>query len=262
MIFRQISRPFRFFGVLLSMLGFLVHMAIVWLFVRGQWHRVKWSNSILTGYTRWGLWVLNIKVTPLGLENLVGIKNGLFVGNHLSYIDVLVLHSRIPACFVTSMEIRETPVLGQVCLLAGCLFVERRNKQNILNEVSEISRGLQNGLNVAIFPEATSTNGEQILRFRRPLYVAAIDAKKPVLPFCLNYRTVGGQPINLKTRDKIFWYGDMDFVSHLWALAGSGGVNVDLNFLPPIYPAPIDDATALAQRSQDAVESVFLRVLN
>ena len=239
---------------------FLGHMAVVWLFVRGKWHRVRWSNSILTMYARFGLRVLKIQVNPLGLENLVGIENGLFVGNHLSYIDVLVFHSRLPACFVTSMEVKRTPVLGQVCQLAGCLFVERRNKQNILNEIGEISSGLQAGLNVAIFPEATSSNGEQILRFRRPLYVAAIDAKKPVMPFCLNYRRVGNAPINLKTRDKIFWYGDMDFVSHLWALAGSGGVEVEINYLAAIHPAPVDDATALAQKSQDAVEKVFLKV--
>jgi 1-acyl-sn-glycerol-3-phosphate acyltransferase len=239
------------------MIFFLFHMSIVWLFVRGHWNRVRWSNSILTGYCRLGLWMLNIKARLVGAENLVAAGTGLFVCNHLSYIDVLVLHSIVPACFVTSREIKETPVLGQVCQLAGCLFVERRNKLNILNEVSEISEGLKENLNVAIFPEATSTNGEQILRFRRPLFFAAIQAAKPVVPFCLNYVTVGGEPINVKTRDKIFWYGDMDFVSHLWALAGSGGVQADLHCLQPLYAAPVDDATSLAQKSQDIVTAAF-----
>lgn len=254
---RQLLRPFRFMAIVFLLFAFLFTMTSVWMVLRGKWRRVRWSNRILTAYARWGLAVLSVKVRYLGLENLASVENGLFVGNHLSYLDVLVIHARVPACFVTSVEIRETPVLGQVCQMAGCLFVERRNKNNIHNEVSEIAEGLRTGLNVAIFPEATSTNGEQILRFRRPLYVAAIDAKKPVVPMCLNYHTVGGKPINRQTRDMVCWYGEMDFVSHLWALAGSGGVVADLIFTSPIYPAPIDDATGLAERSQKSVEAVF-----
>lgn len=237
--------------------GFLFLMAAFWLVVWDKWKRLRASNIFLTKCSQLGLWLLNVKVTYKGLENYASVPNALFVGNHLSYMDVLVIHSRVPACFVTSREVREMPVLGQVCLVAGCLFVERRNKNNIHNEVSEISEALRKGYNVAIFPESTSTNGEQLLRFRRPLYVAALDSQTAVIPICLNYHTVGGEPINHILRDKIFWYGDMDFVSHLWALAGSGGVLVDLVFLPPILPGPLDDATSLAEQSQKAVESVF-----
>lgn len=254
---RQILRPFRFVSVLIALVAFLLTMSVVFLFVRGHWARVRWSNRILKRYCAFGLWVLNVHVTYKGEDQLAAVPNALFVGNHLSYMDVLVIHARVPACFVTSREIKKTPVLGQVCQMAGCLFVERRNKMNIHNEVSEISNGLKEGVNVAIFPEATSTNGEQILRFRRPLYVAALNARKPVVPICLNYHTVGGEPINVRTRDKIFWYGDMDFASHLWALAGSGGVLVDLVITPPLWPSAEDDATALAERSQVAVQSVF-----
>lgn len=258
---RNLLRPFRFISVILMMFGFLFIMSSIWLVVHDKWKRIAWSNYFLTKCSRLGLFLLNVKVTYKGLENYAAVPNALFVCNHLSYMDVLVIHAKVPACFVTSREIRETPVLGQVCYVAGCLFVERRNKNNVHNEVSEISEGLRQGLNVAIFPEATSTNGEKILRFRRPLYVAALDSQTPVLPICLNYHTVGGKPIDSVLRDKIFWYGDMDFVAHLWTLAGSGGVLADLIFLPPVIPGPDDDATMLAERSQKAVESVFRPVI-
>ncbi len=113
--------------------------------------------------------------------------------------------------------------------------------------------GLKLGLNVAIFPEATTTNGEQILRFRRPLFVSAIEAGRPVTPFCLNYRRVGGRPIDVVSRDKIMRYGDMDFAPHLWALAGSGGVELDLHLLPAIPTSATTDATQLIEQSQSAV---------
>jgi lyso-ornithine lipid O-acyltransferase len=258
---RSIVTFVRVFAIFISMFVFLAHMSCVWVVVRNRWQRVRWSNRLLSHYARWGLWCLNVKVTPIGLENLEHLRGGLFVGNHLTYMDVLAISSQISSCFVTSREIKETPLLGQICMMAGCLFVERRNKQNILNEISEIREGLQVGLHVAIFPEATSTNGEKILRFRRPLFKAAIDSGRPVIPFCINYRKVGGEPISLKNRDKVFWYGDMDFAPHLWALGGSGGVQVDLHFMKPILPDLKMDVTVLTEDAQKAVESVFRSVL-
>lgn len=254
---RSILAPLRVFGVFLIVVTFLLHMSCVWFIIRDRWRRLRWSNSFLQHYARVACFVLGLRVNPIGLENLRDVKSGLYVGNHLSYTDVLAISSVVPACYVTSQEIRQTPLLGQICLLAGCLFVERRNKMNIRNEVSEIRRGLNLGLNITIFPEATSTNGEQVLRFRKPLFLSGIDAGTTVVPFCLNYRTVGGEPVVLANRDNVFWYGDMDFVPHLWRLARSGGVGLDLHFLKPIKTNPDMDATSLAEQSQAEVESVF-----
>jgi len=257
---RRILQPFRLLGVVLIIVSFLATMSVVWIFVCKRWRRVLLSNQILSYFCIWSLWNLKIKVRVIGEENLKNLKGALFVGNHLTYADVLVISSRISACFVTSTEIKRAPVLGQICQMAGCLFVERKNKMNILNEVSELREGLEHGLNVAIFPEATSTNGEQVLRFRKPLYLAAVSAQSAVVPFCLNYRTVGGRPIDKVSRDSIFWYGDMDFAPHIWRLSGSGGVEVDIHFLPPIPLSENSDASEIAQQSQAAVESVFIPV--
>ncbi len=253
-------RPFRLIGIVFVILSFMLTMAVVRLIVRGRWRQVFWSSRILSRYSQACLWVLNIKSTYRGEEFIQDPEGILFVGNHLTYVDVLVISARVSACFVTSTEIKESLGLGQICIMAGCLFVERRNKMNILSEVSEITRGLEHGLNVAIFPESTSTNGEQVLRFRKPLFVGALACKAPIIPFCLNYRRVGRDPISRQTRDKIFWYGDMDFIPHMWALAGSGGVDVELTFLPPIFQKEAEEATSVVQRAQAAVESVFFPV--
>ena len=257
---RKILQPLRFLTIQLLIFVFLAHMGMVYLIVRKRWPRTRWSNRILSHYCRFALWLLNVKVNPIGAENRDAQPSALYVGNHLSYLDVLVVSSQVPAGFVTSMEIHETFFLGLICKMAGCLFVERRNKANLLAEVADLTEGLRHGLNVAIFPEATSTNGEKILRFRRALYMAAIDSQSAVVPVCINYRFVGGQVINKVTRDSVFWYGDMSFAPHLWALTGSGGVLVDLHFLPPVQAALINDPTVLAQVTQTSVESVFTPV--
>jgi len=253
----RVSQPFRFALVLINMFVYLGVMSVIWIFIRGRWNRVRWSHWILTFFCQMGLKFLNVRVRVLAEPGCDVQQTGLYVSNHLSYVDVLVIHGHFPACFVTSKEVQRTPVLGQVCTLAGCLFVDRKNKANLLGEIAQITEGLQEGLSVAIFPEATSTNGEQILRFRRPLFMAAIAAGKPVLPLCLNYRVVGTTPIHRGTRDQVFWYGDMNFVTHLWALTGSGGVEVDLHRLAPVWPVQGEEPGPLSERSQMVVESKF-----
>lgn len=259
---RRILQPFRLIAVAITIGLFLLHMGVVWLFVRTRWRRIAIANRILSFYSRMSLKIFNVRVRALDMHHHEGLANALFVGNHLSYIDVLVLASVRPCCFVTSVEIKNTPGLGTICKMAGSLFVERRSRTSLLKEVEELTEGLRQGLNVTIFPEATSTSGESILRFRRPLYISAMQSGSMIVPFCLNYHTVGGRPINKVTRDSIFYYGKMDFAPHLWALCGSGGIDVDLHFLTPLSSAGVNDPAELALKSQTAIETVFRPVIN
>lgn len=239
---------------------FLAVNASIWIFVRERWRRTEIGIRFLKFISRLMLWNLSVRVNPIGLDSFRGEGNALIASNHLSYLDVVVISSKITTCFVTSVEIRETPVLGQLCLLAGCLFVERRKLMQIHREIGELQKGLERGLNVTIFPEATSANHEQILRFRRPLFAASTQSGRPVVPVCVNYRVVGKEPISLANRDLVCWYSDMPFASHLWSLCGLGNVNVDLVFLPAAHPKAGDDVGETAAHTQSAVESVFIPV--
>jgi 1-acyl-sn-glycerol-3-phosphate acyltransferase len=192
-----------------------------------------------------GLRIFNVKIRKT-FAPIDPHENFLIVSNHLSYLDILIISSFFPACFVTSQEMKETPFLGQICLLGGCLFVERRKKTGIANEVKELAMALEDGLNVAIFPEATSTNGEAVIRFRRPLFQSAIDSRSKILPLCLNYRTLDGDKLTLKNRDKVFWYGDMSFLSHALSLFAHKKIVAELTVFPSLNSADFGDKNALA----------------
>lgn len=152
---------------------------------------------------------------------------------------------------------REAPFIGTIVELGGCLFVERRNKKNLSKEVEDITEGLLNGLSVCIFPEATSTNGEQVLRFRRPLYNAAVKSRSPVLPLCLNYKSINGEKLNPKNRDSVFWYGDMDFLPHLLDLARLKSVDLEISILESIPVADDSQDALLAEHSHKLVSNHF-----
>ena len=180
--------------------------------------------------------------------------NFLIVSNHLSYLDVLILSSRFPAAFVTSQEVKESPFLGQIVSLAGCLFVERRNRSGIRNEIAALGSTLKCGMNVTIFPEATSTNGDGIKQFKRSLFEAALVNRKKVLPVTINYTSINSRPVDPSNRDILCWYGDMDFFPHFLKLLDQREILVEITLSEPIAPD--------GQTSRTLADESFLRVSN
>ena len=218
-------------------------LIVIQMFVRAWWiklrHRDKWEvkkkvSKQVHQSCRWVLKLMGVQVRVQGPKELLEKENFFIVSNHLSYYDIFTLSSIYPMTFVSSYEMLETPLVGSVVDMGASVFIERRNKKNIHNEIAELTQGLQQGLNIIVFPEAACGNGEQLMRFRRPLYQAAIDSHKPVLPVVLNYRRLDGEPISLKTRDQVFWYGDMTFIPHFINALKFKKLEIDVLFLPPI----------------------------
>lgn len=155
-------------------------------------------------------------------------KGRLVISNHLSYLDMLILLSQYRTSFITSKEIKETPFLGQICELAGCYYTDRKDKKNIHQEVKDIKIAIQKGETITFFPEATSTNAEEIKRFRKPFFYPAQELKIPVTTITLNYRFINDMPFSKKNRDLVCWYGDMTFFAHYWNLMKITRLEVDL----------------------------------
>ena len=172
--------------------------------------------------------------------------NGLIVGNHMGFVDILAMHSITKALFVTSYEMRETPLLGILTEMAGCLYVERRNKSNILGELGNIVNALKDGFNVTLYPEATSHNGEEILPFKRTLLTSAALAGKPIIPYCFNFKSINDGPFNLKYRDHVCWYGDMTFFPAFIKSISLKEIIVEVTFLEPYYSKADEDRGAVA----------------
>ena len=207
---------------------------------------------------RLSLWLLDIKVEWLQNSTYNAKKNHYIVCNHLSYLDVLILNSHLPSCFVTSQEVRETPGLGLISALAGCIFVERRNKLNIGAEISKLTLALKNGLNVCVFPEATSTNGERVLPFKKSLFQASINSETPVLPVTINYLSINNQPISSGNRDLLFWYGDMDFLPHLLTVCSSKNIKCQVTINRPIEVSKNSNPVILSEIAWDRVSSSYV----
>lgn len=247
----------KFIGFLIVIAGFFLSTLIFYpCFLILPSLTRKFLVEIVSFYARIMLWILGIKAEFKNADYFDRHPNYLIVSNHLSYIDVMILASRFPACFVTSQEVRRSFFLGQIVSLAGCLFVDRKNRSQLKDEINELREALQTGLNVTVFPEATSTNGDEVLRFRRPLFESSLATEKPILPMTINYKCISGEALSMNNRDTICWYGDMDFFPHFMTLLEQSEIKAEVILSEPFLPE-LMPTIELALKSHELVSRSF-----
>jgi 1-acyl-sn-glycerol-3-phosphate acyltransferase len=120
-----------------------------------------------------------------GGEHLTAVAGPvLLAANHASYLDVVVLLGALPLPFrfVAKHELSRTPLVGRVIRKAGHLTVERGQATRSVADAERITRALQAGRSVLVFPEGTFVRGPGILPFRLGGFKAAVDTGRPVIP--------------------------------------------------------------------------------
>ncbi len=163
----------------------------------------------------------------------------LIVCNHLSYLDALVISSKLRANFITSTEIKETAGLGLLCRLAGCLFVDRQSIWKLKKEIQGIASHLKAGRSVVLFPEGTTSQGLRVGPYKSSLFESAALAGTPVVSLALKVERIGDAPANSENLDLYSWYGDMDFLPHLKKLCRAPEMTVSLMQLETILPSSL-----------------------
>jgi 1-acyl-sn-glycerol-3-phosphate acyltransferase len=185
-------------------------------------------------------------------ENLFD-RNYFMVCNHMSYLDILILSSLRPAVFVTSVEMEKTFFLGDIAKWGGSFFVDRVNRRNIKKEVEALVRLLKESFNVFIFPEGTSTDGSEILPFKKSLFRVPFMTQFPILPICLKYTHINGEPFSPENCDRVCWYGDMAFAPHFLQLLALQELKVEVKYLEPLHPKDFANHGDLAQAARKSI---------
>ena len=173
-------------------------------------------------------------------------QKGLLVTNHLSYLDILVISAITPAVFVAKSEVRGWPVFGWLAKIAGTVFVERNRRTHVGLVNREIEAALAEGMLVVVFPEGTSSNGEQVLPFRSPLLEPGIAGAPPLAVGYLHYELDDGD-----ARNDVCYWGDHLFFSHLLRLLGRRRIRASVRF--GTFERTTDDRKELAAQLREAV---------
>ena len=206
------------------------------------------------------LWVLSIDLEIVGETNKSKISN-LFISNHLSYLDIPILGSKMPLRFVAKSEVESWPLLGFLAKKGRSIFI-RRNKTDSFNQKNKILDVLSSYENVFIFPEGTTSDGNRVLEFKSSSFSSVENQSFIVQPIVIVYSDLNGIPINRWLRPTIAWYGDMDLIPHLSRLVGLISIKAKLIFLEPVNTQSFENRKDLSNHLEDKIRKVYSRALS
>jgi 1-acyl-sn-glycerol-3-phosphate acyltransferase len=137
-----------------------------------------------------------------------------------------VIHATRHCRFVSKSELREWPLLGTLATGAGTLYIERENRKDAMRMVKEMTRALNSGDVLAVFPEGTTGDGLGLLPFHANLLQSAIDAQGPVQPLALQFIDAQTNEISMAAR----FVGDDTLVSSVWSTLNARRLKAVVNF--------------------------------
>lgn len=171
-----------------------------WRLLRAILHALRGWFDIVVLFPRWPrqqrearvqVWardMLRILGIPLQVEGTPPLQGPvLLVANHISWLDILVLHAARHCRFVSKADVRHWPLIGTLATGGGTLYIEREKRRDAMRVVHHMAESLQAGEIVAVFPEGTTGDGRELLPFHGNLVQAAISAGVPVQPVGLRF---------------------------------------------------------------------------
>lgn len=189
-------------------------------------------------------------------------KPTLFIANHSTYVDILVLGTFIPARFVAKQEVAKWPVMGWLATNQGTIYIDR-NRNAIAEGTEKLIEFLDKGESLILFPEGTTSDGCRILPFGSSFFDVAVKKNLDIQPVTVTYAGWDRLPMPRYMRKLCGWFSpDVDLVSHLWSLAQWGTVQVVVDLHPPLKAQDFSSRKELAQASFQAVQSGLIAAFN
>jgi 1-acyl-sn-glycerol-3-phosphate acyltransferase len=172
-----------FFTVITT--GFFAVIAILTSFVSkgGEIpHKVAriWAKCILAAS--------NITVTVKGLSHLNPNGSYIYMPNHMSNFDIPVLQAYLPVQFrwLAKAELFKIPIFGYAMERAGCISINRFNRESAIESLHKAAEIIKNGVSVIIFPEGTRSRDNNIQPFKKGGFVLAVDSGVPIIPVIIH----------------------------------------------------------------------------
>jgi 1-acyl-sn-glycerol-3-phosphate acyltransferase len=188
----------------------------------------------------WCRGLLAVLGVRLGVEGEIDPRPALLVANHVSWLDVLAIGALRPALFVCKSDIADWPAFGWLLARVDTIFMRRGNARAASQAMQAARARLREGVSVAVFPEGTSTAGDEVLPFSGALFQAAVDSGCPVQPLALSYSSPAA----------VYAYG-IGIGESMLAIAGARGLSVRLSILPAL--AEVENRRDAALRAHELI---------
>ncbi|GAB6078732.1 lysophospholipid acyltransferase family protein [Hydrogenobaculum acidophilum] len=255
---RYIKFVYKIFVFLVLFIAFILISLYIDIYFKNQKEKRKRLIKNASYFSKLVLKLFNIKVSQRGMYVNDG-QNHIIVSNHLSYFDIIVLSAFVEAVFISTKEVEKTFLFGHIAKYGGAIFIDRKNKSNILSDMELFRDVLEEGFNVVVFLEGTTSNGDDILPFKSSFVEVILKAQKPILPICIKYKSINGKPIAISNRDYVFYYGDMTLLNHVFSfLLNVNSMEIELFFLNPLYQTSHFSRKELTKLLYEDIRSCYL----
>jgi len=188
----------------------------------------------------------------------------LFVSNHVSWADIVVIGSISPVAFVAKREVRDWPLVGITAEVQRTVFVDRTRRHQAVEAVNEIVNRLHGGTSVVLFAEGTSSDGNRVLPFRSALLGAVEEAAARggpdgilLQPMSITYTGQQGIPMGRQHRPLVAWYGDLDFIPHIKTFIERGAVDANVSYGEPVRTDGTVDRKTMTKQLEDSVRRLL-----
>ncbi len=189
--------------------------------------RKRWARTVLRR--------LGVRVqlqTPL--PQITG--PALYVSNHQSYLDPIVVLREAEALPVAKAEVASWPLIGFAAKATGIMYVKRESKKSRFSTLMAIRQTLERGHSVLLYPEGTTQHGGATLPFRPGAFRVAAELGIPVVPIAIYYP----DPADA-------WVGDDTFLPHFLRAFAKKYLDVRIAYGPACIH---DDADRLRKRTR------------
>ncbi|HOX71162.1 MAG: 1-acyl-sn-glycerol-3-phosphate acyltransferase [Dokdonella sp.] len=167
----------------------------------------------------------------------------MYVANHVSWLDIELMHSQRAISFVAKSEIAGWPLVGWLATRAGTIYHQRGSSDSMTSVIGRVIERLRAGEPVGIFPEGGTGRGDRVRTFHARIFQAALDADVPVQPVALRYGRNGRQ-------DPSMPFGPNEsFFANLLRILGNPPVDAEVHFLEPVESTP-DARRRMAEESR------------
>jgi 1-acyl-sn-glycerol-3-phosphate acyltransferase len=165
-----------------------------------------------------------------GLAPALAVRPVVFVANHRSLMDALLLMGLLPrtGVLIKSRDTRKV-MNGLLARYFDLVSIDRRSLESVSATLQKSRRLLDAGKNLLVFPEGTRARSGRLQHFNLLAFDLALAARVPVVPVILHTRL----PFMAKLPGSIFPRGRNDY---------------RIRFLDPEIPGRDDDAGALCDR--------------
>lgn len=212
------------------------------------------SQRIVRGWSQWMLrGAFGFRIRSHGRQVPGPV---LLVANHVSWMDIELLHTQRAACFVAKAEIARWPLVGWLAARAGTIFHRRGNAGSLNAVMAVMVERMRGGRAVAVFPEGgiDHTGGITTVRtFHARVFQCALDAQAPVQPVALTYCRDGSA-----WSDATFLPGE-SFLGNFLRLLGEPPLEAEVHFLEPLDVPVEQGRRAMAEAARSAIAECLER---